>query len=326
MRPGTIAPIGESINILTGSWSQVRQIGRFTIKESGSYTPIQRSILNSRPSIELLTTSTDLSDIFGNVLNFNNWPSMFFNESFPLFSQQPLGTELGIRYKFSDNAIGNITTYPGSSTNSTKQLAVKPLVSSDPLGGFQLYIPPTDNIDLEISFKISSFYVVPSPNIQVAVFTSDVISTYTGLETNYLYKFSSNTSLVDHAVKFTVSNINGLYIVFYALSPNSGTIYIDDISVISLFKKSDIQDFQKGSMQHISSLNQTYGGAKLTGPAVNVNSNQTVDGGPVVKITKVNPNQLTFADKQITTIDQTISGIKTRKVTDSTNTNIGGTI
>lgn len=325
IRPGRIAPIGESVNILTGSWSQNRQIGKFTIKESGSYIPVQKSILTSRPSIELLTPNTDLSDIFGNVLDFNTWPNINFNESFPTFSTPPLGTELGLRYSFSDNAFGSITTYPGTTTNTTKQLAVKPLVSSDPLGGFQLYIPPTDNIDLEISFKVSTFYIVPSSNLDIAVFTYDALPGYNGLETNFLYKKILSTSVVDQEVKFSITNINGIYIVFYVPSPNGGTFYIDDISVIGLFKKSEIQDFQKGSMQHISSLNQTYGGAKLTGPAVNVNSPDTVDGGPVVKITKVNPNQLTFADKQITTIDQTISGIKTRKVTD-TSTNIGGTI
>ena len=74
-------------------------------------------------------------------------------------------------------------------------------------------------------------------------------------------------------------------------------------------------------MQHISSKNQTYAGSKLTGPAVNVNSDATVDGGPVVKVTKVNPNQLTFADKQITTIDQTVTGQKIKKVGGS-NTNV----
>ena len=74
-------------------------------------------------------------------------------------------------------------------------------------------------------------------------------------------------------------------------------------------------------MQHISSKNQAYAGSKLTGPAVNVNSAATVDGGPVVKVTKVNPNQLTFADKQITTIDQTVTGQKI-KIVGGSNTNV----
>ena len=40
--------------------------------------------------------------------------------------------------------------------------------------------------------------------------------------------------------------------------------------------------------------NQRYSGAKLTSPAFNVNSTQTVDGGPVVEWRTANPNQLIY--------------------------------
>jgi len=40
--------------------------------------------------------------------------------------------------------------------------------------------------------------------------------------------------------------------------------------------------------------NQRYSGAKLTAPAFNVNSRQTVDGGPVVEWRESNPNQLIY--------------------------------
>jgi hypothetical protein len=40
--------------------------------------------------------------------------------------------------------------------------------------------------------------------------------------------------------------------------------------------------------------NQRYSGAKLTSPAFNVNSTQTVDGGPVVEWRESNPNQLIY--------------------------------
>ena len=328
MRPGTIAPIGESINILTGSWSQVRQIGRFTIKESGSYIPVQKSILNSRPSVELLVPNTDLSDIFGGIFNYES-----VNVNYEFSGSYGYGSELGIRYDFWANNIGRFGVYenpvgstPGSvgySTNTSIQYIID--ASIYPLGT-SIYIPPGNSISQEISFKLSSYYVVPSTKVVVTIFNYDALQSYDGLETDYLYKFEPNITITDYEFKFQVTNVTGIYIVIVSDDGSGGTLYLDDLSVIGLFKKSDIQDFQKGSMQHISSLNQTYGGAKLTGPAVNVNSNETVDGGPVVKITKVNPNQLTFADKQITTIDQTISGIKTRKVTNSTNANIGGTI
>jgi len=40
--------------------------------------------------------------------------------------------------------------------------------------------------------------------------------------------------------------------------------------------------------------NQRYSGAKLTSPAFNINSTQTVDGGPVVEWRTANPNQLIY--------------------------------
>jgi hypothetical protein len=330
IQPGNIQSIGETINILTGSWSQTRQIGRFAIKESGSYTPIQRSILNSRPSIELLSPSTDLSDIFGNVLDFNNVDtSLVFSGSIGP------GSDLGIRYGFWPNNIGKFGIYPnpvppigpGVSFNTSVQYIIESTFPDFTAG--YIFIPPTDSISQEISFKLSTFYAIPFTQVEVIVFDYNALPTYDGLETDYLLKFTPGTTVTDYEIKFITDNINGLYILFVANSTSgysSGQIYIDNINVVGLFKKSDIQDFQKGSMQHVSSLNQTYGGAKLTGPAVNVNSTETVDGGPVVKVTRVNPNQLTFADKQLTTIDQTISGIKTRKVSSNIGDNIGGSL
>lgn len=55
-------------------------------------------------------------------------------------------------------------------------------------------------------------------------------------------------------------------------------------------------------------LNLYYNGSKLSGAGINVDSTETVDGGPVVKITQVNPNQLVFSNNQITTIDEATTG------------------
>jgi len=57
--------------------------------------------------------------------------------------------------------------------------------------------------------------------------------------------------------------------------------------------------------------NARLNGSKLVGSAVNANSRQTVDGGPVVKVTQVNPNQVVFANNQLTTIDRATSGRST---------------
>jgi hypothetical protein len=60
--------------------------------------------------------------------------------------------------------------------------------------------------------------------------------------------------------------------------------------------------------------NARYDGSKLSGAGINIDSSTTVDGGPVVKVTKVNPNTIVFANNQITTIDQSITGVKSKSI------------
>jgi hypothetical protein len=60
--------------------------------------------------------------------------------------------------------------------------------------------------------------------------------------------------------------------------------------------------------------NARYAGCKLTATAINVNSVQTIDGGPVVKVTRVNPNKIVFANGQLTTIDEANTGIRKKSI------------
>jgi hypothetical protein len=60
--------------------------------------------------------------------------------------------------------------------------------------------------------------------------------------------------------------------------------------------------------------NARYAGCKLTATAINVNSAQTIDGGPVVKVTRVNPNKIVFANGQLTTIDEANTGIRKKSI------------
>ena len=50
--------------------------------------------------------------------------------------------------------------------------------------------------------------------------------------------------------------------------------------------------------------NARFNGSKLIAADINVKSTQTIDGGPVVKVTQVNPNQIVFANNQLTTLDR----------------------
>jgi hypothetical protein len=327
--PGLIESIGEDINILTGTWSQTRQIGAFTIKESGSYVPIQKLILNSRPSVELLVPSTDLSDIFGNALNFDNAdPAFYFNTVAAVGSNITYtygtvpGGDQGVTYSTNTDITnkGKIAApggsgVPGFVTSSCLWISG----SIGPGSGkfVNIFIPSLNNIyqNINVSFAVRDKTGLGLP-------TTTALTLYAAGTNRILHETSTSTVGSFVTYNYTaVPNINGINLSIVINGISSFDLFVDNISVIGTYKKSDIQDFEKGSMQHISLKNQTYAGSKLTGPAVNVNSAATVDGGPVVKVTKVNPNQLTFADKQITTIDQTVTGQKIKKVGGS-NTNV----
>jgi hypothetical protein len=335
--PGVISPIGQSINILTGSWSQTRQIGSFTIKESGSYTPIQKVILNSRPSVELLVPNTNLSDLLGDALNFNSADPGFsfytvagLGSNFTYVSGSVPGSNSGVYYSTNPEvtirtkgkiAVPSADGVPTFVTSSCLWISGSSTVGSSRF--VNIFIPSLNNIYQTISVS----FATRDKNASSGT-TNTTITLYDAGNGNVLKQ--STTSTVENFVTVAyngVPNVNGITMnIAIEPGPPIFDLFVDNISVVGTFKKSDIQDFEKGSMQHIASLHQSYGGAKLTGPAVNVNTDQTVDGGPVVKVTKVSSNQLTFSDKQITTIDQTISGIKTRKVSDNIRGNISGTI
>lgn len=71
--------------------------------------------------------------------------------------------------------------------------------------------------------------------------------------------------------------------------------------------------------------NLKFKGSKITGTAINVDSSQTTDGGPVVKVTKVNQNQIVFSNNNITTARANVSGLPVRQLTARTGTSAGST-
>lgn len=60
--------------------------------------------------------------------------------------------------------------------------------------------------------------------------------------------------------------------------------------------------------------NARFNGSKLTGPGINIDSPSTIDGGPVVKVKRVSPNQIIFSSNQITTVDQATTGVRSRSI------------
>jgi hypothetical protein len=61
--------------------------------------------------------------------------------------------------------------------------------------------------------------------------------------------------------------------------------------------------------------NLKFRGCKLNGTSINANSAETTDGGPVVKVTLVNQNQIVFSNNNITTARSNTSGLPVRQLT-----------
>jgi hypothetical protein len=88
--------------------------------------------------------------------------------------------------------------------------------------------------------------------------------------------------------------INGVYSNIKLLASN--TTYVTGSSIINRWTGSqvDVQDYLPTGID-----NHRYAGSKLTGPAFNINSTQTIDGGPVVEWRSANPNQLIYQPKDV---------------------------
>ena len=117
--------------------------------------------------------------------------------------------------------------------------------------------------------------------------TSSQAKKYDGTTYSYEYLIRSGSTYITASTPYWRSEAVGPTItgsVFseyteYKITINSTTNYIP----------SQFSDYLPTGID-----NQRYSGAKLTSPGFNVNSTQTVDGGPVVEWRTANPNQLIY--------------------------------
>ena len=122
------------------------------------------------------------------------------------------------------------------------------------------------------------------------------------------YKITESGSYTPLQTTIFESSINSNYYTakFYYSSAKSASL--------NLPSSSSLEPYAVNLNHGLGWFNARYAGCKLTGTAINANSNATVDGGPVVKVTKVNPNKIVFANNQITTIDEAVIGIKKKSI------------
>ena len=125
--------------------------------------------------------------------------------------------------------------------------------------------------------------------------TSSNDQKYDGTTYKYNYLIHSGSTYITASTPYWMSEgelpvyLTGIYSTIKLLA--SDTTYITGSSVINRWTGSrvEIQDYLPTGID-----NQRYAGSKLTSPAFNINSTQTIDGGPVVEWRSANPNQLIY--------------------------------
>lgn len=84
-----------------------------------------------------------------------------------------------------------------------------------------------------------------------------------------------------------------------------GSVDVLNVAINANIISSSIVTYQmEPKFQGTGYKNARFNGSKLIAADINVKSTQTIDGGPVVKVTQVNPNQIVFANNQLTILDR----------------------
>jgi hypothetical protein len=133
----------------------------------------------------------------------------------------------------------------------------------------------------------------------------------TWVQNRFIGKYKVTESGSYNALQTTVFNSR---VSTYLLTADE-YFYSSSLSAsLNKFYSSSLKFAEVNNFYGTGHENSKWNGSKLTGPGININSANTVDGGPVVKTTKVNPNTIVFANNQITTIDKSVTGTKTKSI------------
>ena len=146
----------------------------------------------------------------------------------------------------------------------------------------------------EIDGKILEISAEDDEQLQ-GFLTSSNDQKYSGTTYKYNYLIRSGSTYITASTPYWMSEgelpvyLTGVYSTIKLLA--SDTTYITGSAVVPRWTGSrvDVQDYLPTGIN-----NQRYAGSKLTSPAFNINSTQTIDGGPVVEWRSANPNQLIY--------------------------------
>jgi len=133
----------------------------------------------------------------------------------------------------------------------------------------------------------------------------------TWVQNRFIGKYKVTESGSYNALQTTVFNSR---VSTYLLTADE-YFYSSSLSAsLNKFYSSSLKFAEVNNFYGTGHENSKWNGSKLTAPGININSANTVDGGPVIKITKVNPNTVVFANNQITTIDKSVTGTTTKSI------------
>jgi hypothetical protein len=215
---------------------------------------------------------------------------------------------------FRANAITGLTLEPNVLERSKIQVTHTPVVE-DLLKNFDIDVSSTTLASAEYDVNKSANIVNTLP---------EASGIYDNIELGLIDDMTDvnrlGTSWVQHRYigKYKITE-SGSYVPLQAVILNArtstdlqmiGDYYYStaDSASLGLYYSSSYTDADVTRTNGTGYYNSRYNGCKLIGSAINVDSANTIDGGPVVKVTVVSPNQLVFSNNQITTLDKSVTG------------------
>ncbi len=218
-------------------------------------------------------------------------------------SYKPIQTTIYDQRAFGTYTFTSSYLYVSSSTETLQRFYTSSIFSLAP-SATQTYFMDTyssGSLDFEITVTVVTAPIV----LQIVNSLSE--GTDLSISSPGIYNISAG-SFPDS--QFDLLNFIGGGTITISKVAINETFYFTSSSLVPYGATGSLGDKFQGT----GYINARRNGSKLVGSAINANSTQTVDGGPVVKVTKVNPNQVVFAGNQLTTIDRATSGRKTPRI------------
>ncbi len=158
------------------------------------------------------------------------------------------------------------------------------------------FVTPASSI-VTSSLTVPVFFHEQHPNAIYEVSFNARYVNSPGAPSNPIFYFKFGNTASAYAQDITLTTTQTAYTIFTKAdgpylaillntsqsSFSSATMELDNLKIVP-YVKTEVQDYQVGPLASIGQRNQKYDGCKLTAGDVNVDSPDTIDGGPVIEI------------------------------------------